>query len=169
MDDIEITGYVPGAIGRITELHGTYYHQNWGLGLYFEAKVASDLASFMTRIDPARDGIWLAKSEEQIVGGIVIDGIHAEGEGAKLRYFIIDPAYQGRGIGNRLMDAAMSFCKQVGFKRVYLTTFSGLTSARHLYEKYGFRLTYEKDGAHLTGNPDLTEQGFEALLGNNEV
>ena len=47
MDTIElISGYLPGAIGRITELHGTYYAKNWDLGLYFEAKVATELAAF---------------------------------------------------------------------------------------------------------------------------
>lgn len=164
MDEIELTGYVPGAIGRITELHGTYYHQHWGLGLYFEARVASDMAAFMTRFDPAHDGIWLAKAGDQIVGSILIDGKDADGEGARLRLFIIDPAYQGHGIGNRLIDAAMSFCKGVGFKRVYLTTFSGLNTARHLYEKHGFRLCHEENGEQLTGNPNLTEQVFEVFL-----
>ncbi len=42
MPDIELVrGYVPGAIGRVAELHGTYYHAHWGFGLFFEAKVAT--------------------------------------------------------------------------------------------------------------------------------
>lgn len=35
------SGYIPGSIGRIAELHGTYYHDHWGFGLYFEAMVAT--------------------------------------------------------------------------------------------------------------------------------
>ena len=46
------------------------------------------------------------------------------------------------------------------FRRVYLTTFSGLNAARHLYEKAGFRLCAEMDGHDLTGAA-LTEQIFE--------
>jgi hypothetical protein len=42
MGAIEIAGYVPGGIGRVTELHATYYHQEWGFGLFFEAKVATE-------------------------------------------------------------------------------------------------------------------------------
>jgi GNAT superfamily N-acetyltransferase len=163
MTDIELTGYVPGALGRITELHGTYYHTRWDLGLYFEAKVAAELAAFLNRFDPACDGIWLACDGEKIVGAVVIDGHGAAGEGARLRWFIIDPAYQGQGIGNRLMDAAMIFCQQVGFGRVYLTTFSGLSAARHLYEKHGFVLCREEDGSHLTGKSSLVEQVFERI------
>jgi ribosomal protein S18 acetylase RimI-like enzyme len=167
MSDIELTGYVPGALGRITELHGTYYHQHWDLGLYFEAKVATELAAFLNRFEPAHDGIWLAWEGEKVVGAVVIDGCDAAGEGARLRWFIIDPAYHGRGIGNRLMDAAMTFCREVGFRRIYLTTFPSLNAARHLYEKYGFRLCREVDGSHLTGKPSLVEQVFERIAADH--
>ena len=37
-------GYVPGAIGRIAELHGVCYHDEWGFDLFFEAKMATELA-----------------------------------------------------------------------------------------------------------------------------
>jgi hypothetical protein len=53
------SGYVPGSIGRISELHGTYYHEHWGFGVYFEAKVATELSEFLRRYDGNRDGIWI--------------------------------------------------------------------------------------------------------------
>lgn len=168
MDEITLTsGYIPGAIGWITQQHGTYYHKHWDLGLYFEAKVAAELAAFLTRFDPARDGIWIARSGDQIVGAIVIDGIDAETRGARLRWFIIDPQVRGSGLGNRLMQAAISFCEGAGFRRVYLTTFAGLHAARHLYEKFGFRLSHEEDGTALTGSASIIEQVFELTLSGN--
>lgn len=163
MREIELVGYVPGALGRITELHGTYYATHWDLELYFEAKVAAEMAGFLTRFNPEQDGAWFAKLGDEIVGGIFIDGSDAGGEGARLRWFIIDPEYQGRGLGNRLMQAAMDFCSRKGFRRVYLTTFAGLDTARHLYEKHGFKLCGEEDGADLTGKSSLVEQVFEVL------
>ena len=166
MDNIEITsGYVPGAIGRITELHGTYYSLHWGLGLYFEAKVATELAEFMSRFRPKQDGAWLAKAEAQIIGGVFIDGADSDGEGARLRWFIVDPAYQGQGLGHHLIARAIAFCDRQQFRRVYLTTFAGLVAARHLYESYGFALCGEADGAHLTGKSSLVEQVFEYFPG----
>ena len=162
MSEIELTGYVPGAIGRVTELHGTYYHQHWDLGLYFEAKVATEFAAFLSRFNPESDGAWFARVDGQIVGAIIIDG--NDPEDPRLRWFILDPAYQGCGIGNRLMQAAMDFCRKAGFRRVYLTTFAGLDTARHLYEKHGFHLYHEEDGTHLTGSSALVEQKFELLL-----
>ena len=168
MDEIELTGYTPGVIGRITELQATYYHKHWGLGLYFEAKAATEMAAFLSRLNPDHDGAWIVRVGGEIVGGIFIDGSDAAGEGARLRWFIIAPGYHGHGLGNRLMEAAVSFCKRVGFKRVYLTTFAGLDAARHLYEKYGFRLCHEEDGSHLTGTSSLIEQHFELLRSDED-
>ncbi len=37
----------PGAIGRIAEMHATYYHKNWSFGIFFEAKIDTELASFL--------------------------------------------------------------------------------------------------------------------------
>jgi GNAT superfamily N-acetyltransferase len=163
MGEIELKGYTPGALGRITELHGTYYHTHWGLDLYFEARVATELAAFLSRFDPSGDGAWFACDGDYVIGGIFIDGHDPAGEGARLRWFILDPAYQGRGVGNRLMQAAMDFCDQQGFPRVYLTTFAGLASARHLYEKHGFRLCAEIDATELTGDSSKVEQVFERI------
>lgn len=163
MLDVELTGYTPGALGRIIELHGSYYARHWQLGLYFEAKVAAELAEFLQRFDPARDGAWFAKVHATVIGGIFIDGKDAEGKGARLRWFIIDPDYQGGGLGKLLLQQTMNFCQQQQFKRVYLTTFAGLKSARHLYEQAGFVLHHEEDGSHLTGNAALVEQVFEFI------
>lgn len=167
MDRIELTGYTPGALGRVIEFHGWYYARYWGLGLYFEARVAAELAELMSRFNPATDGAWFAHVNGEIVGSIFIDGGDT-GQGARLRWFFIHPDYQGRGLGKLLMEAAMSFCRQASFRRVYLTTFAGLDTARHLYEKYGFRLCHEENGRELTGNDALTEQVLEVYLTVND-
>src|SRR5690606_14193888 len=140
VETIELTGYTPGAIGRITELQAVYYATYWDLGLYFEAKAATEMSEFLSRFNPDRDGAWFARVAGEIVGGIFIDGKDAEGEGACLRWFILDPAYQGRGIGNRLMEAAMTFCKEKGFRRAYMTTSKAPTPARPRQEMYGCSL-----------------------------
>ncbi|MCC6803096.1 MAG: GNAT family N-acetyltransferase [Anaerolineae bacterium] len=161
MGEIRLSGYTPGALGRIVELHGSYYHANWDLDLYFEAKVAIELAEFLSRFDPQRDGAWFAYAGQQAIGGIFIDGKDAEGAGARLRWFIVDPAYQGDGVGKRLIEAAVNFCEERGFRRVYLTTFAGLDSARHLYEKHGFRVCGKMDATELTGDPSKVELVME--------
>ena len=146
MSDVELFGYIPGAIGRIAELHAIYYHQKWGFGKFFEAKVASELSEFINRFNQAQDGFWTVCLNDQVEGSITIDGIKAESEGAHLRWFILSSKLRGRGFGNKLMEEAIRFCKKRQYRRVYLWTFEGLDAARHLYEKFGFSLVYEQEG-----------------------
>jgi GNAT superfamily N-acetyltransferase len=160
MKDVQILSeYIPGAIGRVVELHATYYAQHWGFGLFFEAMVAEGLASFLSRYDESHDRFWIAIHDQQIVGSITIDGSEAAMNAAHLRWFILDPEYQGRGIGNQLMGEAMRFCEEKNFQRVSLSTFAELNSARYLYEKWGFKLVEEHEGD--TWGVRVREQKFE--------
>jgi GNAT superfamily N-acetyltransferase len=163
MSDVEIVrGYVPGSIGRVAELHGTYYHDHWGFGLFFEAKVASELSAFLGRYDEGRDGFWTALLGGRVEDSIVIDGIHPESEGAHLRWFIMSDALRGRGIGHRLMNPAIDFCRNKGYNRIYLWSFEGLDAARHLYDKVGFRLVQKHRGSQW--GIAVNEQRFELQL-----
>ncbi len=163
MSDIEIaSGYSPGAIGRVVELHGTYYHTHWGFGAFFEAKIASELAEFFGRYDPRRDAFWTAAAFGRIQGTITIDGVHAHEEGAHLRWFIVSDALRGKGVGKRLIHAAVEFCRHNRYPRVYLWTFEGLQAARHLYETAGFQLVEQHRGTQW--GTEVTEQRFELSL-----
>ena len=158
-------GYIPGSIGRIAEIHGVYYHEHWGFGPFFEAKVASELAEFIGRFDDKRDGLWTASLRGRIEGSIAIDGIHAEDMGAHLRWFIVSASLHGGGIGSRLITAATRFCGNRGYRRIYLWTFEGLDPAKHLYEKNGFKLMEQRRGT-MWGT-EVKEQRFE--LGLDQV
>jgi GNAT superfamily N-acetyltransferase len=146
LGDIKIRGYVPGAIGRMAELHALYYHANWHFGLFFEAKVASELSAFLSRFEKRRDGFWTVCRDETVEGGLAIDGSEAASGGAHLRWFILSNKLRGRGFGHTLMTAAVNWCKACQYPRIYLWTFEGLLAARHLYEKYGFVLAEEHIG-----------------------
>ena len=146
MTPVDIKGYVPGAIGRIAELHALYYSREWGFGKYFEAKVAAELAEFVGRLDDAQGGLWTACLENRVQGAIAIDGIKARTDAAHLRWFILSPHLKGRGLGNELLGRALGFCRENAYHKVYLWTFKGLEAARHLYEKHGFALAEESEG-----------------------
>jgi GNAT superfamily N-acetyltransferase len=154
-------GYIPGAIGRITELHAQYYGARHGFGLFFEAKVATEMSALLNNFHPDRDGFWTAVCDGQIIGSIAIDGSEAQKKGARLRWLIVAPEFQGRGTGMRLVESALKFCADQGFRKIYLTTFAGLDAARHIYEKAGFRLVFEERG-DFWGGPQL-EQRFEKI------
>lgn len=162
------TGYVPGALGRVIELHELYYSEYWDLDYAFSREVAVELADFLGRYDEADNRIWLVMSdpdeagESEILGALVVDGGHADDEGARLRWVILAPEFHGQGLGRELMDRAMAFCADCGFTRVYLWTYEGLDAARHLYETHGFTLV-EEDTRHDWG-PEITYQKFEVSL-----
>jgi GNAT superfamily N-acetyltransferase len=157
-----VRGYVPGAIGRIVELHGTYYAASWGFGAFFEARMARELAEFVGRYDAHRDGLWTASVAGRIEGSIAIDGSRAGDEGAHLRWFIVSDSLRGGGIGGRLIGEALAFCRSCGHPRVTLWTFAGLGAARRLYECAGFRLVEERRGTQW--GTEVVEQRFELEL-----
>jgi GNAT superfamily N-acetyltransferase len=153
------SGYLPGCIGRVTELHASYYSKLVGFGVTFEARVASELGKFCRRFNDKRDGLWLVTGQGGVMGSIAIDGSHAKDEGAHLRWFITAGDIQGSGTGRRLMETAMAFCSDRGYRRVTLWTFEGLDAARHLYQKFGFQLVHQQRG--MQWGTEVNEQHFE--------
>ena len=140
---VALTGYFPGVLGKITELHAVYYHEHWGFDISFETQVGMELCEFMRRFRQESDGFWAAVVNGDFGGAIAIDGNRAHEEGARLRWFIVDPTLQGSGIGGKLIQTAIEFCRNAGHKEVFLWTFEGLDSARSLYERHGFCLSEE--------------------------
>ena len=162
INSINIDGYVPGAIGRIAEMHARYYSDHWKFGKYFEAKVATELSEFAGRFDDRRDGFWTACSDNRVQGSIIIDGIKADSEGAHLRWYIVSENIHGQGIGRQLISIAMDFCRKRHYKQVFLWTFAGLDAARHLYENSGFKLVHEQQGSQW--GKTVTEQKYVCEL-----
>lgn len=159
--------YYPGVIADILGAHARYYAQTWSFGVKFEAKVAADLAGFIVNRDVDQDLLLTAKRpDERFLGSIVIDGSDYAGRGAHLRWFIVTPEAQRTGLGKQLLDRAIGFCRERGYHRLYLYTFVGLDSARHLYEQSGFKLKEEQE-ANTWGRP-MREQRFEAELLPND-
>lgn len=163
MDDIHIRrGYLPGAIGRVAELYAAYYTENWSFGVYFEARIATELAAFMSRYDDGRDGFWTATVHGRVEGSLTIDGQHAQQQGAWLRWFISSEKLRGRGVGDALLTEAIRFCAECDFPSIYLWTFEGLHAAHNLYQRHGFVLAEERIGSHW--GVKLNEQRYELLL-----
>jgi GNAT superfamily N-acetyltransferase len=147
----------PGDLGRIVELHGRLYADEHGWSSTFEAYVAQGLAHAFLHRDPRRDRIWIAETGERLVGCIGVVG-RVEG-GAQLRCFLVHPAARGRGLGRRLLDAALAHCREIGCPSVTLWTVAGLPAAAHLYRSAGFVLA-EEHASDGWGQP-VVEQRLE--------
>jgi len=162
--DVNVVGYYPGVIGQITALHAVYYQKYWGLDHSFEAQEARELADFIIDFDEKKDGLWNAVSGDTLVGCIAIAGDRDRPEDARLRWYIVDPLWQGLGIGWMLITKAIDFSREAGYKRIYLWTFEGLKQAQSVYERKGFELSEVRDVPQWGGI--IREQKYELRLRN---
>lgn len=159
LTQIEIAnGYRAGLIGTVTRHFSQNFYAHNGFGPAFEAKVARELADFVTRMESQKLGLWHAHQNDTVVGSIFIDGENLGNNIAHLRWFILDPATRGQGIGQKLMTLAMDFCDHHQFDATHLWTIKGTDAARTLYERHGFELAQEFEGDQW-GTPAI-EQKF---------
>ncbi len=147
------TTVAPGDLGAVVRLHGLLYAREYGFDPTFEAYVAGPLAQFVLRAAP-RERIWLAEQGGRLVGCVAIvaaeeEGVAAEHGGvAQLRWYLVDPAARGRGLGTLLLREAVDFARAQGYRRVILWTVSALVDAARLYRAAGFERVEERPGRH---------------------
>ena len=149
----------PGDAGYIIYLHGWIYAQEYNYSTVFEAYVAKSFYDFLIHYDPAKDRLWVAEHDQKIVGCV---GIVDRGERAQLRWFLLHPDARGIGLGKRLLQSAIDYCRARHFKTIYLATTDDLTQAIGMYTKAGFVQTTEKPNEGWRAN--LKELEFEMRL-----
>ena len=64
---------------------------------------------------------------------------------AAFRMLVVDPAAQGRGIGELLVTACLERARAAGKRRMVLSTDRRMTTAQRLYERLGFTRRPERD------------------------
>jgi len=154
----------PGWLGEMVALHGRYYAAAWDFPLSFEAKVAAEAATLLARYDPARDLVLTVGLPERLIATLTLDGSDPALQSGEthLRWFIVDDAARGSGLGRRLIDTAIDFTRRSGARSIYLTTFRELEAAGALYRRAGFRITSETAGS--TWGRAVTEQRLDLVL-----
>lgn len=155
-------GYCSGLVAAVIGLHAAYYATSYGFGAVFERKVATEFSEFMGRIENPMNNTFSAFLGDTLLGSVSIDGEDLEEGVSHLRWFIVSLDSQGMGIGNLLLEKAMSFADAAGFERTRLWTFKGLDAARHLYEKHEFELVCENRGKQW--GTEVIEQEFARKL-----
>jgi peptidyl-dipeptidase Dcp len=160
VDDITIrTELKPGDIGYVIYLHGLLYKKEYDYGIEFETYVAAGLVEFYQQYDPQKDRVWICEHENKIVGFLLL--MH-RAETAQLRYFILEPAYRGIGLGHKLMTLYVAFLKEKNYESSYLLTTDELPASAHLYKKFGFNLTEEKP-SNAFGKP-VIQQRYDLIV-----
>ncbi|MEO9021262.1 MAG: GNAT family N-acetyltransferase [Ginsengibacter sp.] len=153
----------PGDIGYIIYLHGNSYKEEYNYGTEFEIYVASGLLEFYQQYDPRKDRIWICEHQHRIIGSLVL--VHRKNNSAQLRFFLIEPAYRGLGLGKKLMELSMEFFYQSHYQSCYLWTNDELGAAASLYKRHRFKLAAEKSSNAF--GKKITEQRYDLLSAKN--
>jgi len=127
-----------GDMGWVVERHAVLYGREYGW-IGFEQLVARICADFLDRFDPQRERCWIAERDGVRLGCIFLIGDEAQGS-ARIRLLLLEPEARGLGLGRRLVEAAVEFARQAGYRDVVLWTHQVLTAARATYAKLGFVL-----------------------------
>jgi len=83
---------------------------------------------------------YVAEANGVIAGGVGIfptPGLPADT--CELVKMYLLPFVRGQGLGKKLIEQALSFASESGFKNVYIETMPELSKAMKVYEKFGFR------------------------------
>lgn len=103
-----------------------------------EDKDREQLHDAKARILDKGGAILIAEDETGDAVGCVALVPHGEGE-VELAKMAVAESAQGRGVGRRLMEAALEQAREMGCRSVYLESNHVLVPAITLYERSGFR------------------------------
>lgn len=148
-----------GDLGLIARAHGLIYSRECGFDETFEAYVATPLAECVIRRSPS-DRLWIAERAGRFFGCIAI--VEASPSQVQLRWYLVDPAARGIGLGKRLLQLAVEFCRERRYETCILWTVAQLTGAANLYRWAGFRKIQEKPG--VMWGVQVVEEKYELRI-----
>lgn len=154
--DIIIRTYRPGDASLVCYFYYKLYEQQYQFNGSVEKYFIKGMAELFDC--PQESQMWVAEKEGKIVGSIAV--VKRAGHAAQLRWFGVSMDIQGMGIGNKLLETAMDFCRERGYTDVILWTIDILKPARHLYGKHGFSMTETKPN-HEWVSYELIEEKWE--------
>jgi len=109
--------------------------------------------------------IWIAEIEEKFAGCIGL--VKKDDKTAQLRWYIVDATASGKGVGTKLIQTLLNYCKKTQYEKISLETVCQLKTARRLYSKFGFELI--KANEQFMWGLDLMEEHWELKLDNGSL
>ena len=152
--EFEIRPFHAGDMGLIASRQSILYREQYGWNTAIEVNEGEITTNFLKNFKPDREQCWVAEVDGQMAGSIFLTD---EGQGlSRLRLLYVEPAFQGRGIGDALVSTCIAFARSVGYQRMTLWTHTVLEGARRIYARHGFRMV-EQSEHHLFGIPLMGE------------
>jgi len=138
--------FEPGDLGTLIHIHGIQNLRDYGFNEIHEAYCARIATDFMLNPDPRRARVWLTRKDGAINGSVFI--CELPGDVAQLRLLFVDVSARGLGLGRWLVEEAVQYCRDAGFKSIFLWTVEGLDRAKTVYTSLGFTVTETKPNQH---------------------
>lgn len=149
----------PGDMGKVVELEGAGYVEQFGWDQSFESLAAKIVADLLANFDPARERCWIADLDGRHVGHVFLVRQPEQPDTAKLLLLYVDPSARGMGVGHRLVSECVQFVREAGYKKITPRAQSILSVAHRIYQSAGFRLVREEP--HHSFSKDLIGQTWE--------
>ena len=151
---VEIVEYKPEY-----KIHYKNLNYEW-LEKYFEIEFTDEkiLSNPEKEIIEKNGFIFFALLKDNVIGTCTLmkhDNVHYE-----LSKMCVTEKYQGKGVGEKLIDKVISKASQLGVEKIVLSTNCKLTAALSLYTKKGFHIIVEP----LIVNSDYKRESIHMCL-----
>src|SRR2546423_7931713 len=118
-------------IAKIIERHRIIYQEEFGYN--------SDFGDYVENFAKGKiDCIWIAESKGEFAG--CISAVRVDDRTVQLRKFLVEPKMRGQGIGKKLIQHLIGYCKEKKYEKIFLWTVEELLVAGKLYREFGFKL-----------------------------
>ena len=158
--EITFRTYQPGDPSKVCYFQYELYKCQYGFNGFYEQEMLQGMAELYDDLEGSQ--MWVAELDGKIVGDIAV--IKKGEDRAQLRWLGVDMDVQGHGLGNRLLSEAISFCREKGYRHLFLGTLDLLKPARHLYDKFGFRRTKSEPYNKWDKNREMCREIWECEL-----
>ncbi len=93
--------------------------------------------------DEGHSALWVADYDESVIGMVGVQ--KTADHGAEIRRLRVRADYRRQGLGAKLVEQALSFCRHHGYLKVTLDVRIERGPAIALFEKFGFQLTRTRE------------------------
>jgi ribosomal protein S18 acetylase RimI-like enzyme len=110
--------------------------------------------------------IYVAEEKGKIIGSVAVKKV--DGNTVKLKRMYVDVQSQRKGIGQKLMNKVLDYCKINKFKEMVLTTYAEMASAVKFYQKNGFEIVKNPTDKYFS-NPSLKDYNNSQIAMRREL